>query len=478
MEQDGREGARPVYVLGAGFSKAISHLMPVTSDLGDQIRSRLSGVVDVRLRREQSFEQWLTLQLTPMPFLQAFENTRRAADGERVIAAIAEVLDDYVSQVTAAPLPEWLGQLIAIWHQERAAVLTFNYDTLVERAVNALPPVVHRGNSTLQILGDHVTYPAPAAPPAQIMGDTGSPHVRDSLQLLHLHGSLAWYWSSSDASGSTLIRVRERGALGGDSLYGSDDDFNATHTLDRYLIPPVTSKEGYYGSYLAVSIWRAAKELMERASSLNILGYSLPLEDRAASQLFTHFPKHLTSRVADHNPGTAESGEGIVGHLATLGIGSQVDARGANAISEFVARKLDQAIIAVSQATAFTEFSRRGVDVVVALGGAWGSAEPTDLYLLVRERDGAYEARKIESSWTWGGNSTISFRERMLNMQTLGDTALDDFLTVDSLYSKVSSGEAFAFFDSLRIRQYVVIGVEKATLGGLDVLVVSTAPVG
>lgn len=57
---------RPVYVLGAGFSKAISDAMPVTNELGDELRVRLAGIEEPGFRMEQSFEDWLTLQITPL----------------------------------------------------------------------------------------------------------------------------------------------------------------------------------------------------------------------------------------------------------------------------------------------------------------------------------------------------------------------------------------------------------------------------
>lgn len=477
MDQNTGLPARPVYVLGAGFSKAINSLMPVTDDLGQQIKSRLAGVVDVRLRRWQSFEEWLTLQVTPMPFLQGFENSRRASDGERVIAAIADVLDDYVARATAAVPPLWLLQLIALWHQERAVILTFNYDTLVERAVNAAPPVAYRGNTASPILGDHVTYPAPAAPPAQIMGDTGAPHVHDSMQLLHLHGSLAWYWSSSDKTGATLIRVREKAQLGGSSLYSKDDDFSATHTLDRYLIPPITSKEGYYGSYLSISLWREAKEMIEGASSLAVLGYSLPLEDRAASQLFTQVPRHLRVDVADYNPGSIETGAGIVGHLATLGMSSKVVSAGGSALQLYVAGKLDKAVRSVWRSPVLEGLDSTTLGAVVGLSAVSPEGQSEDLYVLVGDERGQYTARRFESSWIWDARSPKPLLDRITDAISTASPRSLDLLTADKLRAKVDGGQPFVFSEGPGGKQRVVIGVDKVQVGAWDMLMLSTAPI-
>ena len=71
---------RPVYVLGAGFSKAISAAMSVTNELGLALEGWLSSEIRFDLRTGQTCEDWLTLQVTPLPFLDGFENSKRAAD--------------------------------------------------------------------------------------------------------------------------------------------------------------------------------------------------------------------------------------------------------------------------------------------------------------------------------------------------------------------------------------------------------------
>ena len=98
--------SRPVYVLGAGFSKAISDAMPVTNELGKELQHRLAGIVELDLRAGQSFEDWLTLQITPLPFLERHANARRAASAERVIAEIAHVLDERVADASAQACDE------------------------------------------------------------------------------------------------------------------------------------------------------------------------------------------------------------------------------------------------------------------------------------------------------------------------------------------------------------------------------------
>ncbi|MFD4422147.1 hypothetical protein ACFWN7_11670 [Agromyces sp. NPDC058484] len=115
---------------------------------------------------------------------------------QRVIAEIATFLDERSKRASTIESPVWLRQLVSLWDAERAAVLTFNYDTLLERAVNGSTPVTGAGSDSLQlVLGDRVVFPAPPATQPQFAGDAGAPHTADSFQVLKLHGSLAWYWA-------------------------------------------------------------------------------------------------------------------------------------------------------------------------------------------------------------------------------------------------------------------------------------------
>ena len=79
---------KDVFILGAGFSKAISSGMPTLAGL---IRQQIGAVIE--------------------------ERTALASQNE---------------------VPGWLNRLIASWHREQATIITLNYDTLVERAAKEL----------------------------------------------------------------------------------------------------------------------------------------------------------------------------------------------------------------------------------------------------------------------------------------------------------------------------------------------------
>ena len=469
-----RTPSRPTYVLGAGFSKAVSEAMPLMDELGRVLQERLAGEIPFELLPEQSFEDWLTLQVTPLPFLEGFANARRSANAARVVAEIAKVLDVREAEAAAALTPLWLRQLLALWDAEQAAVLTFNYDTLIERAVNADQIATAENEHDVGVaVGDHVVYPAPPAPPAITWGDFGSPHTAASFQLLKLHGSLAWFWSETDAAGSTLVRVRERGAFGSTRIASNDHDFSGTTTLDRYLIPPVTSKDGYYGSYLANTLWRSARAIVADTVSITLIGYSLPSGDRVAGQLIAECDPACTISVVDLYPGQENPASGVVSRLRALGRPATSLYSGTECVRNFVAEKLQSAILALPDAAALQEADRGSADVAVAIAHE-GSA---DVYLLAwNSGKGVFETHRVDLNE--GQRSNMPFREIALNSLPSGMGRLEDFVTEERFNEYISGGQPFVFTHPTNSENVVAVGARRLKVASWELLLLKWAPLG
>ncbi|MWV47850.1 hypothetical protein GRS96_01005 [Rathayibacter sp. VKM Ac-2803] len=307
--------------------------MPVTDQLGREIERRLEGEVAFDLRDDQTFEEWLTLQLTPLPFLPSYVNAHRAASATRVISEIASVLDARSDAAAAAEIPAWLNALVQLWSAEGALVITFNYDLLVERAATHAQMTSRAGH--VIHYGEELVFPAPPVTTAQYAGDTGLDHTSGSFQLLKMHGSLNWFGSGSTSGSADLLRSRDKRGFAGRTAMIADVDYSGLRQLDRYLIPPMTSKDGYYSSSLMTSIWREAGVAIAEASELFILGYSLPREDRVVGELVAGLSSDVTVQVVDLDPGSVERSSGIIGRLNLLQVPAAPLAAGANAISNF-----------------------------------------------------------------------------------------------------------------------------------------------
>ncbi len=131
-----------VFILGAGFSRAISLHLPLTDELGNLVLERdpeSLGRTDARSHFENgTFETWLSRRAEPQPYLTAAQTLANQAIFARGTNLVAEVLDKRVSQAVSTVMPTWLGELVSLWHLRESNILTFNYDTLVECAFETM----------------------------------------------------------------------------------------------------------------------------------------------------------------------------------------------------------------------------------------------------------------------------------------------------------------------------------------------------
>ncbi|MCE2448746.1 MAG: hypothetical protein J4F35_10285 [Candidatus Latescibacteria bacterium] len=123
-----------VFLLGAGFSKAVSDDMPLLKELSSQIRGRLSNLPESLLTLGDNIEIWLSYLSQPHPWLRESENLRNRALSLEITEEIKKVLDEKEQLAVLDECPSWLLTLTQHWHKNQAAVISLNYDTLVERA--------------------------------------------------------------------------------------------------------------------------------------------------------------------------------------------------------------------------------------------------------------------------------------------------------------------------------------------------------
>lgn len=129
---------RRVYLLGAGFSKAVSNEMPSMTQLSTGVRAIISAaggpdVPGANTPIANDFEQWLSYLVEAPPWLTEAEQSRNKASFWEVSRAVHEVLSvAEIRALTGSDCPPWLQQLVTYWQHESAKVISFNYDMLVE----------------------------------------------------------------------------------------------------------------------------------------------------------------------------------------------------------------------------------------------------------------------------------------------------------------------------------------------------------
>lgn len=463
---DGR--ARPVYVLGAGFSRAISESMPLTDELGSAVQQTL-GLTWPSGHESMSFEEKLTLLSTPLPFLEGYRNTQRRAQAEQITAALADELDTRGADATSGAAPLWLLQLVSLWNDEQATVLTFNYDTLVEQAVTTLhPPVLGSSSSgesaASTVHGSQIVYPAPTAVGIRTFRDQDGPSG-ESFQLLKLHGSLNWFWSLGD--GSTVVRQPYIQGFG-EAADNAGSELAGVRTLDRFLVPPVLSKDSYYNVNLVHMLWRSAYEAVRAASRLTIMGYSMPAGDRIAAELLRELRPDTPVDIVNRTVGDTSDPTSPAGRAASLEFMVEGQYQGADAVADYVSARVSDAANSLVDRPELSSPAEASVVIAVHLEGM--NRGPHSF--VVRTTEG----KNVGCSFDRAAPAKEDKSPNELGYRSLpsGTTMRDEFMTAATMQDQLKRhGKVVIEIDN---REYVGIDVKRATIGGWPVLNLVVVP--
>jgi hypothetical protein len=247
-------------------------------------------------------------------------------------------------------------------------------------------------------------------------------------------------------------------------------------TLDRYLIPPVTSKDGYYGSYLANSLWRSARQIIRSAASLTLVGYSLPLEDRVTSQLIAEVERSAPVEVVDVNPGSVEMADGVLGRLAVLGLTANAAASGYSCIPDFVEGKLSEAIAALPSKGSLDLATNQNIDVVAAIPNKPGRQPSVSLVALVRNPTlGVIEGHGMATPYY---DASMPLWESVQNNMPRGFRAVEDFVRLQQFRDAIDGGKPFYFQHPYTGETLVAIDAELLKAGRWETVKIKWAPVG
>lgn len=260
------EGEKDVFVLGAGFSRAISPSMPLLSDLAQDLMEPEEFV-----SFGGSLEQWLSFLADDHPWLTPAENARQHSTFLQQASRLAAEVRVAQASAVAEGLPTWLAQLVDLWHRGRSTVLSFNYDVLVERAWTKVLGAGGEGSPA-------AVYPIPPAPLPTRRGAVPAEGPRpDTFRLLKLHGSLNWLYSGPAGTQSDAVYDASSGA--GWSLGPEDEeDHVALLAPDKvpFIVPPTQGKTAFFNHELIRAQWQMAREAVASAERIFFLGHSLP----------------------------------------------------------------------------------------------------------------------------------------------------------------------------------------------------------
>jgi hypothetical protein len=324
-------GSRDFYLIGSGFSRAVSAEMPTMKELTSDVLREMKLAASHLDSFGGDLEQWLSHLSTDQPWLSESENLQNRALFVEASEAITRVIEGAERAATPEGGPPfWLQQLAHHWRADQTAIATLNYDLLIEGAVTYLG-----GLSVLSDLygasleerhapGDGLQYGA--LPPRY-----GVP------TLFKLHGSRNWLYGGQSASPSERIVLR-----GGIDLWQTrPNDSSSVSRAGRreYLydglvpmvIPPTSVKNVFYRNLALRAQWRRASQRLKKADRLIIIGYSLPKTDLQMRQFIATSAREIPAIVVVDR--AAEPAE----EVATLLPGRVTTFSGDAAIRQFVA---------------------------------------------------------------------------------------------------------------------------------------------
>lgn len=317
----GNSAPRRVFILGAGFSKAVSDLMPDTNELGRLIAEKLE--IPSNLTRG-TFEDWLSRLGEVQPDVLPADNFQRQNYFRQIVETIGISLEEKQNEVLGQEggLPSWLFRFVATMHFWQSTLISFNYDNLVELAAAfatiKAPPIPGIPSQTTISAGDIVGQKPPLP-----TGPSRTPHP--TFRLWKLHGSLAWWWVPSDSTGMTIARW----ALDSEELLSStktekiDNTFGSRASLyrsepdedeinrrgrflygrSRYLAPSSGLKSNYYQNPFMTKLWQDSRNALENATEVYFVGYSMPPADTAPRGLFREsIPSNASIFVVNRRP--------------------------------------------------------------------------------------------------------------------------------------------------------------------------------
>jgi hypothetical protein len=281
-----------VFVLGAGFSKAVHEDMPLIADLNRIVQEKFGGdslFAADRLSRfiqNGNFEVLLSYLGTDAPWKTPAETWSDRSLFHTIAETIAvEIIERETRCNTPSSQPIWLQKLAIYFDWFRNPVISFNYDTILERA--AWFPKVFSGERKSFASGINAAHHYPPTmqdirasnPKVSI----GNPLGRSTFPLIKLHGSINWFYSGTDSFPGEQVYFAET------HKDNPRDDYQIVQVYaqnkSRLIIPPVSEKSAFYSNFLVRSLWKGARDALTKAPKIFFIGYSLPETDLTTRQL-------------------------------------------------------------------------------------------------------------------------------------------------------------------------------------------------
>lgn len=275
--------SKDVFILGAGFSKAISDHMPTLIELAALLKPKLDnlfqGIERKPIELFNNIESLLSFLADDCPWLAQSQIYRNRSIFLELSKDIAQEIESKQSKVKKEEMPDWFEKLIKKWHEVRTDVISFNYDLLIEIAATLQGEVQSSGpaGNTGLVTQDDL-YPVTITPVLLRKSGTWGRDPVATFKLYKLHGSINWFYSGSDDFYGEQIFTNE--VLNGRwDVAPSSESYNALQDKVPLIIPPTLNKSTFFKNETVRAMWRIAGLAMRKANNVFCIGYSFPETD-------------------------------------------------------------------------------------------------------------------------------------------------------------------------------------------------------
>jgi hypothetical protein len=283
---------RKVFFLGSGFSKALDNY-PTLLELSKEITEKLSGkestinhyANEILTPLKNNFEHLLTYLSSDLPWKSEEQKYSDKALYSIILEKVSSLfLEKARSTIEKSheiyiKYKEFFNFLAK--NSENVDFISLNYDLVLE----ILLQHSYYCQSKIPSEKYHITsakmYQFPMTwvglrsilISGMIFGDENN---RTNPRIIKLHGSVNWCWTGTSPSETIYYK----------NLSENDDDKIIGTGLVPYIIPPVMDKNTFYNHVMIKSLWKKAKELLQNADEIYIIGFSFPQTDISIRFLF------------------------------------------------------------------------------------------------------------------------------------------------------------------------------------------------
>jgi hypothetical protein len=255
-----------VFILGAGFSRAISESMPLAYELGKELYSKLNKNTKAPDWETAEFESWLSTLATEQPHLSKAENLRNKAKFEEASEIIINKIKEKQEEFELSIKDQgWLFEFLTLCHLYKSTIITFNYDTLLEKAINQHELInfdepTKMGHVKWQEFPNFIQAHDCIGwnPRTYKINDYAS---TSTLTILKLHGSIDWHYITEDPSG-TLYRMPSDKEIKLAS-YQSDkikqEIMQGFKHYSIFVVPPTVLKQTYLNTSVTKDMYKSSE---------------------------------------------------------------------------------------------------------------------------------------------------------------------------------------------------------------------------